>query len=115
MSDNSKAKSSQKGQWSKGVSGNPTGRPRGSRNRSTLAMEALLEDGAEQLINKAMKMALAGDTAALRICLERIFCCTSRLQYGKHIPDIEFLQVAAVNVDGFVRIQFAPDTFFQVT
>ena len=71
MNDKSKPKS-QKGKWSKGVSGNPTGRPRGSRNRSTVAMEALLEDGAERLIKKAMKMALAGDTAALRLCLERI-------------------------------------------
>jgi hypothetical protein len=35
-------------------------------------MEALLEEGAEQLINKAMTMALAGDTAAMRLCLERI-------------------------------------------
>ena len=35
-------------------------------------MEALLEEGAEQLINKAMTMALDGDTAAMRLCLERI-------------------------------------------
>jgi hypothetical protein len=35
-------------------------------------MEALLEEGAAQLIHKAMTMALAGDTAALRLCLERI-------------------------------------------
>lgn len=60
------------GKWPKGISGNPTGRPRGSRNKSTLAMEALLEEGAEQLINKAMKMALNGDTAAMRLCLERL-------------------------------------------
>jgi hypothetical protein len=30
-------------------------------------MEALLEDGAEQLIHKALEMALAGDTAAMRL------------------------------------------------
>ena len=71
MTQNSKPKS-QKGQWRSGVSGNPAGRPRGSRNRSTVAMEALLEEGADRLINKAMKIALAGDTAALRLCLERI-------------------------------------------
>ena len=50
----------------------PAGRPRGTRNQATLAMEALLEEGAEQLISKAMTMALSGDTAALRLCLERI-------------------------------------------
>ena len=71
MNNNSKPKS-QKGQWPKGVSGNPGGRRRGSRNMATLAMESLLEEGAEKLINKAMTMALKGDTAALRLCLERI-------------------------------------------
>lgn len=71
MTDNSKPKL-RKGQWSKGVSGNPSGRPRGSLNKGTMAMEVLLEEGAEQLINKAMAMALAGDTAAMRLCLERI-------------------------------------------
>ena len=70
MSDNSQ--SQQQGRWTKGVSGNPAGRPRGSRNKTALAMEALLEEGAEQLINKAITMALAGDTAAMRLCLERI-------------------------------------------
>jgi Family of unknown function (DUF5681) len=29
--------------FEKGVSGNPTGRPRGSRNATTLALEALLD------------------------------------------------------------------------
>ena len=71
MSDNLKLKS-QKGQSAKGVSGNPAGRPRGSRNKANVAIEALLEDGAERLISKAMEMALAGDTAPMRLCLERI-------------------------------------------
>ena len=35
-------------------------------------MEALFEEGAEELISKAKSMALAGDTAAMRLCLERI-------------------------------------------
>jgi hypothetical protein len=35
-------------------------------------MEALFEEGAEELISKAKSMAMAGDTAALRLCLERI-------------------------------------------
>jgi hypothetical protein len=32
-----------------------------------------LEEGAEELISKAKSMALAGDTGAMRLCLERIF------------------------------------------
>jgi hypothetical protein len=42
------------GHWPKGVSGNPLGRPRGARNRTTVASEALLEGEAETLTRKAI-------------------------------------------------------------
>ena len=48
------------------------GRPAGSRNRTTVAVLGLLEGQAEALSNKAVEMALAGDTVALRLCLERL-------------------------------------------
>src|SRR5215208_7662909 len=48
------------------------GRPKGSRNKTTLALEALLEGEGEALTRKAVEMALAGDTVALRLCLERL-------------------------------------------
>ncbi len=48
------------------------GKPKGARHRVTLAVEALLDGEAERLTRKAVDMALAGDTTALRLCLERI-------------------------------------------
>lgn len=60
------------GQFKKGQSGNPTGRPTGARNKATRAVEALLEGEAETLSRKAVEMALGGNTMALRICLDRI-------------------------------------------
>ena len=57
----------------KGRSGNPNGRPKGSRNAATLAVEVLLDGQAEALTQKAIQMALAGDPVALRLCLERIY------------------------------------------
>src|SRR5512143_4099790 len=51
--------------------GNP-GRPKGSRHKYLLAIEALLDGEAEGLTRKAIELALAGDTVALRLCLERI-------------------------------------------
>jgi hypothetical protein len=51
--------------------GNP-GRPRGSRNKATLTIEALLDGEAEKIGRKAIEKALDGDTAAIRLCLERI-------------------------------------------
>ncbi len=62
----------QVGSFAPGVSGNPAGRPRGSRNKTTLAIEALLDGEAEALTRKPIERALAGDGVALRLCLDRI-------------------------------------------
>jgi hypothetical protein len=48
------------------------GRPKGARNRTTVAAEALLDGQAEALTRKAIERALEGDILALRICLDRI-------------------------------------------
>lgn len=56
----------------KGTSGNPKGKPTGTRHRTTQAALALLEGEGEALTRKAVEMALAGNVVALRICLERL-------------------------------------------
>jgi hypothetical protein len=56
----------------KGRSGNPQGRPLGARNRATLAVEALLDGEAEKLTRKVVTLALKGNVACLRLCLDRI-------------------------------------------
>src|SRR5215475_13760668 len=53
-------------------SGNPNGRPAGSRNRATLAIEAMLEGESEALTRKAIELAKAGDMQALRLCMDRL-------------------------------------------
>jgi hypothetical protein len=55
-----------------GNPGNTAGRPRGSRNQTTLALEALLDGEAETLTRKAIELAQDGDTVALRLCLDRL-------------------------------------------
>lgn len=60
------------GQFLKGVSGNPAGRPRGSLNRSTFVAQSLLDGQAEALTQKVIDLALEGDTTALKLALERI-------------------------------------------
>jgi len=52
-------------------SGN-TGRPKGSRNKATIAIESLLQGQAEALTQTAVTKALEGDSVALRLCIERI-------------------------------------------
>ncbi len=59
-------------QFQRGQSGNPAGRPRGSRNKASIRMQAMLEQRAKALVNKVVEMALAGNVAALRLCLDRL-------------------------------------------
>ena len=53
-------------------SGNPSGKPKGARNKTTVAMEKLLDDDAATITSKAIGLAKNGDLTALRLCLERI-------------------------------------------
>jgi hypothetical protein len=55
-----------------GQSGNPAGKPKGARNKATLAMEALLDGEAEEITRTAISMAKAGDPTAMRLVLDRL-------------------------------------------
>lgn len=60
------------GRFKPGQSGNPKGRPVGSRHKATLAAQELLDGEAQAITRKAIEKALEGDGIALRLCLERI-------------------------------------------
>jgi ethanolamine utilization microcompartment shell protein EutS len=49
-----------------------SGKPRGTRHKATQAVLGLLEGQAEALTQRAVEMALGGDSVALRLCLDRI-------------------------------------------
>ena len=55
-----------------GLSGNPNGRPKGARNKATLAAQALIDGDAEAITLKGVELAKAGNIPALRLCFERI-------------------------------------------
>ena len=69
---NTGEKQERPGRFRPGQSGNPAGRPKGARNRTTMAVEEILDGEADALARKAIELALNGDTVALRLCLERI-------------------------------------------
>jgi hypothetical protein len=58
--------------FKKGQSGNPKGRPKGSRHKTTLAIEKLLDGEGETITRVAIQKAKEGDMAAIRVCLDRI-------------------------------------------
>jgi F0F1-type ATP synthase gamma subunit len=87
--------------FQKGESGNPAGRPRGARNRTTVLLENLFAEDAEAIARKAIELAKAGEIAALRMCLDRL------VPARKDEPvvfDLQPLDTAADSVAAAARI-----------
>lgn len=57
--------------YKKGQSGNPAGKPKGTKDSRT-ELRRLLEPHSAKLVKKVVEKALDGDTAALRICMDRL-------------------------------------------
>ncbi len=60
------------GRWKPGESGNPKGRPAGSRHKATIVAKTLMDGQAKALVQKIIEKALEGDTMCLRVCIERL-------------------------------------------
>ena len=58
--------------FQKGQSGNPAGKPPGTRHHVSRALDELMDGEAEAITRTAIKEAKAGNPVALRLCLERI-------------------------------------------
>jgi hypothetical protein len=74
--------------------GNP-GKPKGSRNRATQAVQGLIEDQCEAITQKAVEMALEGDTTAIRLCIERIAPARKDAPVEFDMPPVDSAQDAA--------------------
>src|SRR3954462_12751059 len=79
--------------------GNP-GRPRGARNRATLAAMTLLEGEAEALTRRCVELALAGDTTAMRLCLERLLPKSRAVRLELPMRTLADLEAAGEAVTG---------------
>ena len=55
-----------------GQSGNPKGRPRGTKNKMKALAEGLIGTNASKIVRKVIQMALEGDQACLKMCMDRI-------------------------------------------
>jgi hypothetical protein len=67
--------------------GNP-GRPKGSRHKTTQAMQVLLDGEGEALTRKAIELALAGDARALRLCMDRLLPALRERPIAVELPPV---------------------------
>jgi hypothetical protein len=65
------------------------GRPPGARNKTTLAIEALMAGEATALSRKAVDLALEGDVTALRMCLDRLSPPKQESRVLVDLPDMQ--------------------------
>lgn len=65
------------------------GKTVGARHKATMAVAVLLDGQADQLTQKAVETALAGDMTAMRLCLERICPPTKERPIQIELPKVE--------------------------
>jgi len=82
-----------------GQSGNPAGRPPGSLNKKTLAVEAAYEAKAEEAVSDIMERAKNGDPAAMRLCMDRAVPVGRHRRFAFALPRISTPEDAEAAID----------------
>jgi hypothetical protein len=77
------------GRFQKGQSGNPLGRPKGSRNKGNLVAQEMLDAEAPNIIRTAIDGALVANPMMLKLCVERLLPVRKERAVPLELPKIE--------------------------
>lgn len=75
--------------FQKGHSGNPKGRPKGKKNKSTLLAQSLLENDVEVICTRLLIEAKEGNIQAIKIVMDRILPARKELPIVLDLPEIK--------------------------
>lgn len=78
--------------WKPGQSGNPKGKPAGARNKATIAVLALMENGAKEITEAVVAAAKAGDLTAARMILDRLAPHAKERPLSLTLPDTDTVE-----------------------
>lgn len=90
----SKTGRKQDGRFAPGQSGNPAGRPKGSRNKMTALCADLLGADGEEIIREVVRRAKKGDGVAMRLCVERLVPVRAARDRAVELGDVPAATVA---------------------
>ena len=77
------------GRFRKGESGNPRGRPRGAKHKTTLLLESLIDDEGETIIKKLIALAKKGNLLAIKLVVERLLPAKKDRAVSVALPSIK--------------------------
>jgi len=79
---------SEKTRFQPGRSGNPNGRPQGSRSKTLVALDALAEGEVEDIVRAMIDKAKEGDAVAARPILDRVWPARKGARVPFRLPQI---------------------------
>jgi hypothetical protein len=102
-----KSGQNQAGPFQKGMSGNPSGKPKGARARVTQLAEKLLEDDRDAIVRAVIAKAKGGDPTAMRLCVERLVPLRKGRPIAFNLPPVKTAADIAGAVGALVRAMAA--------
>lgn len=82
--------------WKKGTSGNPRGRPKGSRNQATLLAMAAMEGELKNVVRMVIDAAKGGDMAAARLVVDKLIPAVRERAVSIVLPAINGVDDCAI-------------------
>jgi hypothetical protein len=91
------------GQFRPGQSGNPKGRPAGSRSKMALALDALADGAANDIVRAMIDKAKEGDAVAARTILDRVWPARKSARIQFDLPSISRLNEIPAAIEAINR------------